>query len=304
MYLKTEKSQLITQFVGFLFQIFTPEPLLLVLDLAASNKPGFHDFRVQIKNWKANEDLSHLNSHEKYSTATSRLRWTRTSVRDSPKPNQFRSTPFAQAEHLPTIILSPGCQTNDTCKRQEMTCKLPVDALKCFTKAAGRQIWEGQTYRPTDCYLTVPSLRRILLHSSLLRSRRVGHTTGIFPSPLCSPRARPGWKGTEMQSARGHHLSISQADECKLRCLLTTPPTRSLPFQLQLLCWHVLPCRNPAALQGHGLLILPSSDPPAEPFSWVSHLLLKPFFFFFTPKRSPNRCSPVSSLPLCTEHLL
>lgn len=59
-------------------------------------------------------------------------------------------------EHLPNIILSQGCQTNDTCKMQEMTCKLPVDILKYFMEGAGRQILKGQTYRPTNRILLYP----------------------------------------------------------------------------------------------------------------------------------------------------
>lgn len=72
------------------------------------------------------------------------------------KPKQFCSTSIAQAEHLPNIILSHSCQPNDTRKKQEITCKLPVDVIKYFMEAAGRQVLKGQTYRPTNCILLYP----------------------------------------------------------------------------------------------------------------------------------------------------
>lgn len=224
-------------------------------------------------------------------------------MRNSPKPTQFCSIHFALANSI--------CQTSSEARAvkpmthtecRKWLCKLPVDTLKYSMEAAGKQILKGQTYRPTNCILLYP----VCEGSSCIHLcwDPIGLATPLASCPpVCAPRELSLAGKGNMNTVRA---SLSRIDFPNrwmqtLLSLLTTPPTHSLPSPLSNLCNGTL-CHARIRRFHKGTDFL-------YPLAQLHHPSLFTEFptFFSSPfsRRNALRIdAPVSSLSLCTEHLL
>lgn len=200
------------------------------------------------------------------------------------------SISFAQAEHLPNIILSHGCQTNDTWKKQEITCKLPVDVIKYYTEAAGRHVLKGQTYRPTNCILLYP----------VCEGSSCTHLCWD-PEALATPQASCLCAPAELSLPEKEHKRNKHEPTVH-----PFPNTKSPDCSQHHIPSH--PCPNLMArvtmqefssfTKALGFLC---SLPPAKAFLLT---FLPPSPAFFSCWNTLRIDARVSSLSLCTEHLL